>query len=345
MENLQQARKALTTETQRWQDEVARLRKVYEDWAEKAGGHHHELLDRRDTLKRERKALESQLEDLSAAADHLPDLVAHRDELLDQLDAAHERIYERRSEKYQEITAESGGRLKLEVTRGANRGAFASKLIELCQGSYARREDIKKLVKRINPRELFWYLFTGDSDGIRTTAEVSKDLVGRLLGAFESCASEDILALQYETLVEDTPDIQMRKDDEKYYGLDGLSIGQKCTALLIVALSDQKRPILVDQPEDALDIASVYADVTLQIRRRKLERQFILTTHNPTVAVAGDADRFLILKATATRGTLASQGAIERDQVKDEVILHLEGGRESYGLKTRKYASRFDTGR
>src|SRR5687768_6952344 len=139
-----------------------------------------------------------------------------------------------------------------------------------------------------------------------------------------------LLAIEHGDLLQDSPQIRFRKDDGKYYDLKELSVGQKCTALLIIALVEGTRPILIDQPEDALDITSVYEDVTLQLRSRKNSRQFILTTHNPTVAVAGDSDQFHVLKATATRAELASIGAIDRSSVRDAVIQHLEGGKEPF---------------
>lgn len=332
-----QSRKAADSEEKAWGRKVAKKRAAYEAWAKEAGGQHHELLKKRERLKKQKAELEKQLDDLSETAGELPRLKKARERLLDELDQARAKVFALRKKKYEEITKGTGGRLKLEIVQGANRTAFSQRLIQICQGSYARREDIKELVGVISPRDLFWSLFEDDVDGLITTAKVRRDLAERIVKSVDGHEPEEILSLQYELLVEDVPEIKLRKDDGKYYGLDGLSIGQKCTALLIVALSGEDRPILVDQPEDALDIASVYVDITTQIRKRKSECQFILTTHNPTVAVAGDADKFLILRATATEGRLSVEGAIERGTVKEEVILHLEGGPEPFGLKTRKY--------
>lgn len=341
-ESVARERAQAEVEAKEWKKKVGTLRKVYEKWAEHAGGEHHELLRRRDSLKEGRDALQNQIERLSEVANRLPKLVQSRTALLDRLDKAREDIYRQRKEKYDRITSGTAGKLRLEIDRGADRNAFASELIRLSKGSYARHDDLRDLVARISPRELFWYLFTKDGDGICKSAKVPEDLVRRLLEECESASEEEVLSLQYRALVEDIPRIQLLKEDGKYYALDGLSVGQKCTALLLVALSEQARPILVDQPEDALDIASVYADITSKLRALKTERQFVLTTHNPTVAVAGDADKFLVLKATATQGHVATEGAIERGSVKREIILHLEGGPEPFGLKSRKYGAQVE---
>ena len=120
--------------------------------------------------------------------------------------------------------------------------------------------------------------------------------------------------------------------------LSEVSTGQKCTALLIIALSEGTRPIIIDQPEDSLDTTSVYEDIVIKLREGKEKRQFILTTHNASVGVASDSDNFIILKSTSSRGEISCVGAIDREAVKTEVIQHLEGGSYPYNLRHRKYS-------
>jgi ABC-type multidrug transport system ATPase subunit len=82
----------------------------------------------------------------------------------------------------------------------------------------------------------------------------------------------------------------------------GLSVGQKCTAMLVIALTVGVVPIVIDQPEDSLDIRSIWEDMCSKIRRGKEWRQFIFTTHSSSLAVASDTDKFLIMEATSTHG-------------------------------------------
>lgn len=96
-------------------------------------------------------------------------------------------------------------------------------------------------------------------------------------------------------------------------------------------------PIIIDQPEDALDVATVYLDVVQQLRFGKDQRQFIITTHNPNVAVSSDSDKYHVLKGTASTGEIVCAGAIDLELVAKEVIEHLEGGIEPYQLRGRKY--------
>ncbi len=120
--------------------------------------------------------------------------------------------------------------------------------------------------------------------------------------------------------------------------LDELSVGQKAVALLIIALSDGTFPIVIDQPEDSLDLRSIWDDVCMKMRNSKEQRQFILTTHNSSVAVASDTDMFTILQASDTNGKVLYTGTLNRQEMRKEVIDYLEGGSDTYYLKRSKYA-------
>jgi len=119
--------------------------------------------------------------------------------------------------------------------------------------------------------------------------------------------------------------------------LDKLSVGQKCTAMLIIALSDGTMPIVIDQPEDSLDIRSVWEDICTKIRRGKDRRQFIFTTHNSSLAVASDSDKFLVVEGTADAGRVVFSGSMDHQPISDQVLKYLEGGVPTYRRKYDKY--------
>ena len=76
----------------------------------------------------------------------------------------------------------------------------------------------------------------------------------------------------------------------------------------------------------------------MNLRRGKDGRQFILTTHNSTIAVGADSDSFLILEPQSNeRAKVLSQGAIDRAVVRKGVIEHMEGGDDPYRLRQDKY--------
>ena len=67
-------------------------------------------------------------------------------------------------------------------------------------------------------------------------------------------------------------------------------------------LAESKDPLIIDQPEDALDIATIYKDLVTPVKERKIQRQFIFSSHNSALVVGGDSDKSFILDAKAKRG-------------------------------------------
>jgi ABC-type cobalamin/Fe3+-siderophores transport system ATPase subunit len=107
--------------------------------------------------------------------------------------------------------------------------------------------------------------------------------------------------------------------------------------MLIIALSDGTMPIVIDQPEDSLDIRSIWEDMCLKLRAGKESRQFIFTTHNSSLAVASDTDKYLVLEGDAASGKVVFSGAIDSEPVRKQVIEYLEGGLSTYRAKYLKY--------
>jgi ABC-type multidrug transport system ATPase subunit len=164
-------------------------------------------------------------------------------------------------------------------------------------------------------------------------AETVQKLAEHLLDTYDY---GDILALLYTSVPEDVPSISY-KVGNTFKDLSQLSVGQKAVALLIIALSDGTFPIIIDQPEDSLDLRTIWDDLCHKLRTSKDRRQFIFTTHNSSVAVASDSDKFTILQATADQGKVIYSGSINRHDLKEEVINYLEGGKRTYDHKRRKY--------
>jgi PHP family Zn ribbon phosphoesterase len=333
--------KVVDSASAKWQKVVDKKTAAYEKWLGEVGGDKRQLQSHRQKLQREAEQLRKEVKRLGNKADAADAIRAQRDGQLDLLERSANQLFELRKQEYDKISAQSGGRIRLELTQGGNRRKYFDSLSELKRGSRLREGDIQQIVENLAPRELVELVIGQDAKAISIKSGLDIAVVKRLVEALNSVEDfSEVLALQHQAYPEDDPNIQFRKDDGNYYDLVSLSMGQKCTALLIIALTEGKMPVIIDQPEDALDIPSIYQDVALQLRGHKDNRQFILTTHNPTVAVAADSDKFHVLKGTATSGQIMSQGAIEREEVRGQVIQHLEGGTESFTLKTRKYGMR-----
>ena len=126
--------------------------------------------------------------------------------------------------------------------------------------------------------------------------------------------------------------------DGSYRRLDELSGGQRVSVLLSLLLeTEDSRPLVIDQPEDELDNRFLFETVLPALKKLKGRRQVIVATHNANIVVNGDADMVIQLEATANHGRVACSGAIEEPAVRDAIVRTVDGGREAFRLRRRKY--------
>ncbi|HYF69065.1 MAG TPA: PHP domain-containing protein [Ohtaekwangia sp.] len=144
----------------------------------------------------------------------------------------------------------------------------------------------------------------------------------------------------YESMIfEDRPTITVSKEvvDEQgnkkiaQRSLSFLSLGQQQSILLAILLqSKSKVPLLIDQPEDNLDSEFISKTIVSNLRKIKEKRQVIIVTHNPNIAVLGDAELVIPLKSTNVRSIITDRGSIDRKETRDLCCDILEGGRPAF---------------
>lgn len=321
-----------------WKFTFDKLKAEYDELLKNQGGNQQELENNRRKLENRKSELDLNADKERKDADDLGNLLEVRNKLLDQLERVYKQYFELRANKFTELTEASDGRLKLDLIYAKNGKKYESALVDILKGgdnapSTAMR---KSIAKKIPPRELIDIFLNNNESKLCEDAEITTTWGSRVMAKLSSADLEEVLHLQHAYQFEDVPEIKYKRANGEFAALDELSVGQKCTALLIIALAEGTIPIIIDQPEDALDIISVWDDVAKKLLEFKKSRQFILTTHNSSVAVSADSDQFIVLKADANQATIATKGAIDRDEVKQEVIDHLEGGDDSYALRNKK---------
>jgi ABC-type transport system involved in cytochrome bd biosynthesis fused ATPase/permease subunit len=143
---------------------------------------------------------------------------------------------------------------------------------------------------------------------------------------------DELLALQ-EQPIDDL--VRIHSDGEP---VDKLSPGGRSSAMLpLIALSDTA-PLIIDQPEDNLDNRMVGNTLSSILAHLKERRQIIVTTHNPNIVVGGDAEQVIVLEALGDRSArLENTGNIDDEPVIDAVIKIMEGGREAFAERRRRY--------
>jgi ABC-type cobalamin/Fe3+-siderophores transport system ATPase subunit len=346
---------AMNTSARLIQDEVDKYSGVlaseegrYKKMVQEAGGDYKALSERRATLASERAKLQTQIDAVSARSGRLRGVAAERKEKLDALSGVFIAYSKERRDKCGAIQEFSAGRLTIAVEEATDSSEFARRLGEMKKGSYLRDHEIASIVKHLKPAAFVGGLVNYDIgdpqkksriiEQMAQAADIEFDRMRQLADhLLQSRTYEELLGLQHQVTPRDRPDIRVRVGDGAFEPLTAVSTGQKCTALLVMALAHGGAPVVIDQPEDSLDIKSIWEDMCVKLRSGKTHRQFICTTHNSSLAVASDSDCFIVLEADARVGRVVESGAIDTESVKSEIIDYLEGGITTYGVKYRKY--------
>ena len=170
-----------------------------------------------------------------------------------------------------------------------------------------------------------------DTDGTVFNESEARTLLERL-------AEPEVLAELEATEILDRPRLNVSKPVAAGLGaapkgrdFNRLSLGQQQSVLLALMLKSESRaPLVIDQPEDNLDSEFIYSTLVPAIREAKERRQVIVITHNANIAVLGDAELIVALKATNERATVMARGSIDLPAARDMACAILEGSAEAF---------------
>ncbi|TCN58745.1 hypothetical protein D0809_10370 [Flavobacterium circumlabens] len=153
-------------------------------------------------------------------------------------------------------------------------------------------------------------------------------------------------------------DVKSQGDD-----IHKMSTGKASFVLLklIIKLSKEDGPILIDQPEDNLDNRSVSHELVEFLKEKKRERQIILVTHNPNIVVNADAENIIVANQKGQNDTAEKEstsdyhfdyinGALEDSfpkngktdllksmGIREHIAEIVEGGKEAFKKREKKY--------
>lgn len=123
--------------------------------------------------------------------------------------------------------------------------------------------------------------------------------------------------------------------------IEQLSPGQRGALLLIFyLLIDKKRnPIILDQPEENLDNETIFTLLVPVICEAKKNRQIIMVTHNPNLAVVCDAEQVICAEFDRGNGSTISYlaGAIESPAINERIVVVLEGTLPAFNNRKETY--------
>jgi len=342
---LVQRKQQLDSDYATWVPNFQTAKKIYAEAVQKMGGDYRNLAQKRAKTIKQLEAAQQRLIPIKQKSDQIRDMNTRRAEAIAELKRAYERYSKERQVRCSKIEQESAGRLLVRIHESSNTDDFRTRLTALKRGSYLRDAEIDAICQKADPgtfvRGVIRHVVFGKPQSLEELADAVSIDKARMLTLSQFLGTEfpviQLLALEHKALPKDRPEIKYNVGGSTFETLDRLSVGQKCTAMLIVALNEGTSPIVIDQPEDSVDIRTIWEDMCVKVRHGKERRQFIFTTHNSSLAVASDTDKFTILEADAVRGRVMYSGSMDHQPVNEEVIKYLEGGAETYKTKYKKY--------
>lgn len=233
-------------------------------------------------------------------------------------------------------------RIRVTVKFSGDRAPLASLLKKRISGRFS--ETVEALVQEpdLSLRELATVTRSG-RDALAKRYKLAPTQAEKLSDAPPELTMElEELDLPPTTQIE----LNVAPDGERaqWRPLDDLSTGQKATAVLLLLLHESSVPLVVDQPEDDLDNRFITEGIVPRMREEKRRRQFVFSTHNANIPVLGDAELILGLRASGEGGDRGHAeipdehlGSIDSEPVRELVEELLEGGREAFEMRRRKY--------
>lgn len=296
-------------------------------------------LENFENLLKLKNSKELELKNLIKHEQKLQKLITERDELKEILLELRQRVCEARRHFLEQILQNTNVRMKVAPFRDSDH--FLRSLREIFQKDTGFDDDLEKIIAKI---------FSPKTDVVKEVEELRNSLLEIRSGTYnpqfgkpfnkivEVLNDEQVDELQI-VLPEDEIVVEYRPAGSKAFKpLSSASPGQKTSAILTFILSHGTCPLLLDQPDD--DVASnlIYDLIVERIREAKERRQLIVITHNANIPVNGDSEYILALDSGSRLMKLGSNGTIEQENIKKEICDVMEGGKEAFDMRSKRYS-------
>jgi chromosome segregation protein len=255
------------------------------------------------------------------------------------------------------LTALSKSKIRATLRRAADIAPLGEKLKQLTKGTKTRGERIDSLLGQIstasNPLDVWHGILDelGALAWVRVEDEATTQLPStpRLESAGFTAKERMAVAKQLQPpqwmdlLLFDLKDLpvfeyQVRAND--FLPFEKASPGQQATALLSILLFQEGPPLIIDQPEDDLNM-KIINDIVETLWQAKSHRQVIFASHNANLVVNGDAELLICCDyrttATESGGQIKMTGAIDVPEINSEITEVMEGGAAAFKLRYQKY--------
>lgn len=176
------------------------------------------------------------------------------------------------------------------------------------------KREINEIIKAI--------IFDADTAKLKTT------------GSDKENALIALLSCRYD--IDFTKSVKY-KDGDNLVDFENMTGGQKAMALLdlMFNLSKSNFPIIIDQPENDIDVSGISNDLKKLILQQKENRQVIIATHSPNLLLLTDSENVIVADNEVNKITYEN-GGIEDKNIQDHIVNILEGGRDALRKRMNK---------
>ena len=263
-------------------------------------------------------------------------LEGRRATLLKELRDARSALARSRLDFAQSLNSKLGNNVVVDLS-GSDTTLYFSAIDKPLQGSgmQYRENQILQACESFSPEQFVQVIRTSAIDQL-TKIGITDGNASRMINNL----GVDVLYEIERIDVPQSPSIRIKREGEAHYtDLSALSIGEKCSAILSIALLSKGKPLVIDQPEDDLDHAFIINSIVEGIRTAKPDRQILAATHNPNIPVLGDAEMVFRVARQAGKDVchIQNSGGLELPKVTVEVQ-NLEGGAEAFERRRQRYS-------
>lgn len=296
-------------------------------------------LENFENLLQTKTSKEQQLIEIEKFEKQVKELASARQVLKENLFKLRTELCTARRDFLEEILKDTNVRMKVAPFRDSEQ--FHRNLREILQKDSGFDDDFEKIISKVfGPKADINH----EIEELRTA--LSQIKAGNYDAQFGKPFNKVIEGLNDEQrdelhliLPEDDIVVEYRSAGSKVFKpLSSASPGQKTSAILTFILSYGTCPLLLDQPDD--DVASnlIYDLIVERIREAKERRQLIVITHNANIPVNGDSEYILALDSGSRQMKLGSNGTIEQESIKKEICDVMEGGKEAFDMRSKRYS-------
>ena len=215
---------------------------------------------------------------------------------------------------------------------------------------YEIPDDLNKILKEkilgtitwssSNFEDLYKYLEGNDSKKLKANYNTIVDELKKMINGDFFKAKKEFYeiktdSIDYKNKIKNMEDLKYYVQQNDIVNLTNASPGMKSVAYLDMLFDLEDKILILDQPEDNIDNDYISNYLVPNIKNKKQVKQLIFVTHNPSVAVYGDAFNYIYVENDGNINY--TNYLIEKAEDKEKLINILEGGRASFSNRNKKF--------